>query len=138
MRITESRLRRIIRSVIAESFEETSWGGNGNKVNVGDVLNYFKENNIEPIILNKREYEEIFYKLSNGEEILPVITSKDRVNASNLDYPIIVVKRNGEIDYVLDGNHRLQKAKDKGEEFIKVSVLDLDDPRVPEEFVSMF
>ena len=134
MRITESRLR----SVIVESFKETSWGENGNKVSVGDVLNYFKENNIVPIILNKKEYKEIFYKLSNGEETLPVITSKDRVNAANLDYPIIAVKSNGEIDYILDGNHRLQKAKDLDVEFIKVSVLDLDDPRVPEEFVNIF
>ena len=102
-------MRQIIRSVIKESFEETGWGGgDGNRVSVGEVLDHFEEKNIKPIDMN---IEEVFYKLSNGEETLKVITSEGRVNAANLDYPIIVIKRNGEIEYALDGNHRLQKAK---------------------------
>ncbi len=39
--------------------------------------------------------------------------------------------RNGKIEYVLDGNHRLQKAKNDDVVFIEVNVLDLDDPRIP-------
>ena len=136
MRITENRSRQIIRSVIKESFEETGWGGeDGNRVSVGEVLDYFEEKNIKPIDMN---IEEVFYKLSNGEETLRVITSEDRVNAANLDYPIKVIKRNGEIEYALDGNHRLQKAKNAGKKTIKAFVLDLDDELTPDIYKNLF
>ena len=136
MRITENRSSQIIRSVIKESFEETGWGGeDGNRVSVGEVLDYFEEKNIKPIDMN---IEEVFYKLSNGEETLRVITSEDRVNAANLDYPIKVIKRNGEIEYALDGNHRLQKAKNVGKETIKAFVLDLDDELTPDIYKNLF
>ena len=142
MRITESRLRSITRSVISESLDGTSWEGgveSGEKITLCDVLDYFEVNNIVP----KEFYTlDLFYKLSDGKEVLYIIEkggedSNRRVKAASLEYPVIVVMRDRNIEYVLDGNHRLQKAKDLGIEFIKVSVLDLDDPRVPEEFVSI-
>jgi hypothetical protein len=60
-----------------------------------------------------------------------------------LDYPIIVVKSGGQYKYVLDGNHRLQKAIDEGVETIKAKVLDLSDPepkdpKTLEKFKRMF
>jgi hypothetical protein len=137
MKIDENRLRQIIRSVIKESFEETGWFDDvsGDRVRVGDILEYFKTSGIDPVEMN---IEDMFYKLSDGKETLEVITSEDRVNAANLDYPIIVIKRNGKIEYVLDGNHRLQKAKNIGEESIEVLVLDLDDDSVPEMYHRLF
>ena len=141
MRIIESRLRRIIRSVIAESLDGTRWGGeSGEKITLRDVLEYFKVNNIMP---KEFDTQDLFYKLSGGKEVLNIIEkggeeSNKRVEAASLDYPVIVVMRDRDIDYVLDGNHRLQKAKNDGIEFIKVCVLDLDDPRIPESYKMMF
>ena len=122
---------------IAESFEETGWFDDvsGNKVRVGDILEYFKTSGIDPVEMNIKD---MFYKLSGGEEVLKVVTGEDRVNAANLEYPIIVIKRVGNIEYVLDGNHRLQKAKNIGEESIKVLELDLDDDSVPEMYRRLF
>jgi hypothetical protein len=147
MRIAESRLRRIIRSVIAESLDGTRWRGSesGSDITLLEVLEYFKVNNIIP---EKFDTQALFYKLSGGKEVLRIIEkggeeSKRRVEAASLVYPVIVVMRNRDVDYILDGNHRLQKAYDlsknnKEYEKIEVSVLDLDDPRIPEKFVRIF
>ena len=147
MRIAESRLRRIIRSVIAESLDGTRWRGSesGSNITLREVLEYFKVNNIIP---EEFDTQALFYKLSGGKEVLRIIEkggeeSKRRVEAASLDYPVIGVMRNRDVDYILDGNHRLQKAYDlsknnKEYEKIEVSVLDLDDPRIPEKFVRIF
>ena len=58
--------------------------------------------------------------------------------AASLEYPIIVVKSDGQYRYVLDGNHRLQKAIDEEIESIKAKILDLDNPETPEKFKRMF
>ena len=120
----------------------TVWNSSDNTVVVSlrDILEYFQMRNIKPI---KMKTEEIFYKLSNENEILHIIEkggkdSEERVKNANLDYPITVVKRDCDIEYVLDGNHRLQKAKNTGEKFIEINVLDLNDPSIPEEFWDIF
>ena len=142
MRITESKLRRIIRSVIVESLDGTSWGGgeSGEKITLRDVLEYFKDNNIMP---KEFDTQSLFYKLSGGEEVLNITEkggeeSNRRVEAAILEYPVIVVMSDGDIKYVLDGNHRLQKAKNNDVESIQVYVLDLDDPCIPELYRAMF
>lgn len=63
---------------------------------------------------------------------------RDRVQQANLQYPIIVVKSNGRYTMILDGNHRLQKIINNGEQVAKAKVLDLDDQQVPQEFVALF
>ena len=37
----------------------------------------------------------------------------DRSERSSLDFPIIVLKKNGKYHMILDGHHRLLKAKNK-------------------------
>jgi hypothetical protein len=135
-------VERVLNMRIAESLDGTRWRGSesGSNITLLEVLEYFKVNNIIP---EEFDTQALFYKLSGGKEVLRIIEkggkeSKRRVEAASLDYPVIVVMRNRDVDYILDGNHRLQKAKDLGIENIKVSVLDLDDPRIPKEFVSMF
>ena len=57
---------------------------------------------------------------------------------ASLEYPVIVVKSEGQYRFVLDGNHRLQKAIDEKIESIKAKILDLDNPETPEVFKKMF
>ena len=66
-----------------------------------------------------------------------VTKEKTRIMKADLNYPIILIKRNGKFEYVLDGNHRLQKAIMTGEEYIKAKVLDLDNPNTPEKFTRL-
>jgi hypothetical protein len=61
-----------------------------------------------------------------------------RVTAANLEYPIIIVQSENKYRYILDGNHRLQKAINEENENIKVKILDLDDPDTPEMFKKVF
>ena len=122
--------------------DSTDWRSDESdeRITLRDVLEYFVYNSIMPKEFNTRE---LFYKFSDGKEVLRVVKkggeeSEERVKTASLEYPIVVIKREGDIEYVLDGNHRLQKAKNDDVEFIEVNVLDLDDPRIPEEFVRMF
>ena len=133
-----------MRNVIKESLDGTDWcgGENDERITLRDVLEYFEVNSIMPKEFNTRE---LFYKLSGGKKVLRIIKkggkeSEERVKTASLEYPIVVIKRDSKIEYVLDGNHRLQKAKNniKENEHIFVLELDMDDPRILEEFVSMF
>ena len=140
--LVENWRRLLSESILIESVDSTSWGDGEcvDKITLREVLDYFEDNSILP---KEFSTQKLFYKLSKGKEVLDIIKnggekSESRVKAASLEYPVIVVMRDSDIKYVLDGNHRLQKAKDLGKEFIKVSVLDLDDPRIPEAFVSMF
>ena len=60
----------------------------------------------------------------------------DRAMKANWDYSIIVSVKDGEYVEVLDGNHRLHKAVEKGKDTITVRLLDLS--KVPEEWLSVF
>ena len=120
----------------------TIWGDGDcvDKITLCEVLEYFKDKNIMPEMFDTRE---LFYKFSRGKEVLSIVKkggkeSERRVEDASLEYPIIVVMRDGDIEYVLDGNHRLQKVKMIGEESIKVLVLDLDDDRVSEIYRRIF
>jgi hypothetical protein len=133
-----------MRNVIKESLDGTDWcgGENDERITLRDVLEYFEVNSIMPKEFDTRE---LFYKLSGGKKVLRIIKkggkeSEERVKTASLEYPIVVIKRDSKIEYVLDGNHRLQKAKNniKENEHIFVLELDMDDPRILEEFVSMF
>lgn len=54
--------------------------------------------------------------------------TKDRVQKSDLKYPIIVVKNeHGKIFSVLDGTHRLQKAIEQGDKKINAKIVDKED-----------
>jgi hypothetical protein len=59
----------------------------------------------------------------------------DRAMKADLKYPIIITKNNGKYDMILDGNHRLHKAVEIGEDNIQAKVLDLS--KVP-EWLSVF
>jgi uncharacterized ParB-like nuclease family protein len=112
----------------AEDWRETSWtGADDEKVDIGQVVDYLGDNVVE---LNVSE-------LSSQLPSLPT-QGAERIAAASLDHPVIVVKSGGQYKYILDGNHRLQKAIDTEEETIKAKVLDLDNPETPEVFKRMF
>ena len=116
------------RSYLSEDWRtETDWEKGEEKITLGDVDNYLGN---ETDNINVSE-------LSQQIPSLPT-RGAERVSAASLDYPIIVVKSSGQYRYVLDGNHRLQKAIDQKVESIKAKILDLDNPETPEIFVRMF
>jgi len=116
------------RKFIAEDWRDTSWEDDGEKITIGDVVDYLGD---ETVDLNVLELSQQLPRSlpTHGEE---------RIAAANLDYPIIVIKDKGQYQFVLDGNHRLQKSIDEKAERIKAKILDLDNPETPEVFKKMF
>jgi len=111
------------RKYITEDWRDTSWETDDGKVTIGQVVDYLGEKTVD---VNVRE-------LSQQIPRRPT-TAAARVAAASLEFPIMVVKFGGKYQYVLDGNHRLQKAIDEDVESIKARILDLDNPETPEVF----
>ena len=107
-----------------KDWRDTHWSNNGETVWIADLITFLGNQVIE-------------IQISDLPKHLPT-TSQDRVDAANLDYPIIVLKSEGHYRYVLDGNHRLQQAIDKKRETIKGRVLSLDASGIPKVFKKIF
>ena len=115
------------REYITEDWRDTSWENDDEKVTIGDVLDYLEDAVVDIDVL----------ELSQQLPSLPT-QGAERIAAANLEFPIIVVKSGGQYRYVLDGNHRLQKAINQKAESIKAKILDLDNPKTPDIFKKMF
>ena len=112
---------------IAESWRDTSWENDEDKVTLGEIDDFLGDKTVDINVL----------ELSKQIPDLP-IRSKKRVNDANLDFPIIVVKKDGQFKHVLDGNHRLQKAINQEVETIEAKILDVSAEQTPERFRKMF
>jgi disulfide oxidoreductase YuzD len=112
--------------MLGEDWKDTSWEDNDGKITIGDIVDYIGDNvrNISVVDLQNKLKSQLD-KVTKDEE---------RIMKADLKYPIILVQKDGEFSYVLDGNHRLAKAIMTGEEYIKAKVLYLDDKNTPEEF----
>ena len=119
---------------IAESWRDTSWENDEDKVTLGEIDDFLGDKTVDINVL----------ELSKQIPALPT-RGEERVTAASLDFPIIVVKKDGQFKYVLDGNHRLQKAINSHEdpsistvETIKAKILDVSAEETPERFRKMF
>ena len=93
-------------------WEKTFWEDEkGNRVTIQDVLSALQD---EPIV--SLEVEPLI-QLSN------VIIEQHRKESADLSFPIIVVEQDGEIQFILDGHHRLQKTVDENRTHILAKVL---------------
>ena len=106
---------------------KTNWEKDEVKITLGDVDDYLGDETVD-------------IDVSELSQQLPPLPTRgaERIAAASLEYPIIVVKSGGQYRFVLDGNHRLQKAIDQEIESIKAKILDLDNPETPEVFKEMF
>ena len=117
---------KVDRKTISENWRDTSWEDDDGKITIGDITDYLG-NDIRNISVS-----DLQDKL--GDNVSSVTQGEERIMKADLQYPIILVQKDGEFSYVLDGNHRLAKAIMTGEEYIKAKVLYLDDKNTPEEF----
>ena len=116
------------RKYITEDWRDTSWKTDDDKVTIGEVVDYLGDETVDINVL----------ELSQQLPSLPTRGAK-RVAAASLEYPIIVVKSDGQYRYVLDGNHRLQRAIDEEVESIKAKILDVSaEAKTPERFKRTF
>ena len=122
-------IEKPFKQTIKEDWKDTSWEDDEIKITIGDIVDYIGNTVVDiPISYLKKVLKTQLDKVTKEEE---------RIMKADLQYPIIVVKKDGNITYVLDGNHRLQKAIMTGEEYIKAKVLDMDNPDVPQAFTRL-
>ena len=92
---------------------------------------------LQDIIVNAASY--VKSKKINPYELEPLLIQTerdpDRVQAADLQYPIIVTTENGQYKKILDGQHRLEKALHLKVP-INVRVINLDE--APEEYQRLF
>ena len=79
---------RITESILIESLDRTSWGDSEcvDKITLHEVLEYFKDKNIMPEIFDTRE---LFYKLSNGKEVLNIVKKGSRLFLIKEDFRVL-------------------------------------------------
>ena len=120
-------LYNIIKESINEGdWKDTAWEDDDGKITIGDIVDYIGDN------VRNISVSDLQNKLRS--QLDKVTKDEERIMKADLQYPIILVQKDGEFSYVLDGNHRLAKAILTGEEYIKAKVLYLDDKNTPEEF----
>tara|TARA_R110000803_G_scaffold28793_1_gene66294 strand:+ start:1306 stop:1620 length:315 start_codon:yes stop_codon:yes gene_type:complete len=77
---------------------------------------------IQDILVELQDEPAISLKIDALSHIPSTVIEENRKEAADLSYPIIVVEKDGELEYILDGHHRRQKAIDEKRSHIYVKV----------------
>lgn len=110
---------------LKENWEDTSWANDGEEVTLKDLLNLIKDYPIVKAPIEKVK-KIVIKKDSGGIE-------SNRLNIADFKYPIIIiVDDSGNYQYILDGNHRANKAIDNNLKFIPAKLVNIKN--LPQEF----
>jgi hypothetical protein len=111
---------------LKEDWQKTSWTGkNGQKITLTQLLNIIKDYPIIQAPIEKIK-KIVIKKDSGGIE-------SDRLSAADFKYPIIIVVDDNEnYKYILDGNHRANKAIDAELKSIPAKLVNIK--KLPQEF----
>ena len=111
---------------VAEGGAETSWSDGNEKITLQDILELTKHIKQINLPINDNLKNKLIHWDGNPEEIERI----NQVTVSN-QFPILVMLDNqGQIDWILDGNHRLHKAIQSQAKTIPAKLIrpsDLDD-----------
>jgi len=124
----------VLKSLIVEKKDPagmgTFWKDGDLKVTMEDVISYLDQQKIPVKDVDLNKVKEILIDQDyTGKQ-------KDRVKKANLNYPIIVIVKDGKYKSILDGNHRIFKAVEQDLKTIKVRELDLN--KAPKEYKKLF
>jgi hypothetical protein len=119
-------------------YEDTTWSDGKLTITMQDVESKLAELE-SPVISIPVEgvaHLDIHTRHKPNKTPEQVKSTYDRAMKADLKYPIIITKNSGKYDMILDGNHRLHKAVELGDDNIQAKVLDLS--KVPDEWLSVF
>ena len=106
--------RRKLRRLILETWLQTKWDAGDNVVTIQDVIGYLDQAKRAVTMIRAQKLREMLPKSS-------LDLAPERVASADIRHPLIVVvdSETNQLLYVLDGNHRLQRAVniDKGERY---------------------
>lgn len=112
------------------SFSYTSWETDSQKLTIGDVLDYLDKIGCKTVNFPiDKIWDLCCHKGKENYE------NSNRVQNAKLEYPIIMVEKNGEY-IILDGHHRLMKAKSLDHKTINARVFNIE--KSPELFKKLF
>jgi hypothetical protein len=136
---TDSRLIYEAYTDAHPGYEDTTWADATGKLTITmqDVERKLAELRSPVISIPVRSVAHLDIHTRHKPNKTPeeVKSTYDRAMKADLKYPIIITNNNGRYDMILDGNHRLHKAIEIGEDNIQAKVLDLS--KVP-EWLSVF
>ena len=117
--------RMVPNCVIKEGLEDTSWENNGKKITLQQLLDVIKNYPVVQAPIEK--VKKIYLRPTDG------CIEPDRVSNADIKYPIIiVVDDSGNYKYILDGNHRANKAIENGSKTIPAKLVNIK--KLPPEF----
>jgi predicted transcriptional regulator len=98
--------RKIQKQGVAEGGAETSWSNDTDTITLQDILELTKHIKQINLLINDNLKSKLLHWEGNPEEIERV----NQVTVSNQFPILIMVDNQGQIEWILDGNHRLHKA----------------------------
>jgi uncharacterized ParB-like nuclease family protein len=126
------KLQFLYESIHGENWGNTSWtdtiNGKEITVTINDLMNVAK--NVPVIEMLTKTLEP--YALHKDKKDAETLAN---VQKSDLQYPIIVLKKQGKYQ-ILDGHHRLQKAINNNIEKIKAKLIDIN--TLPKDYQELF
>ena len=100
--------------MLINNWEQTFWEDDqGNRTTIQEVLEELQD---KPIVS---------LEVASLTHLRRSTIEPDRKEKADLSFPIIVREKDNKFECILDGNHRLQKAIDKGETHISAKILKL-------------
>ena len=163
MKLNRRQLRRLIESTIKEAWTDTAWKNDDGEVTIGDVDRYLGpamvDVNIRTLVSQMRNPPSKIITSQERVDMADFGEYKENASPDERDpsrdwiwFPVYILKKDGKLLSVLDGNHRLEKAVQNNYtmhiakwpegvqrdfDTIKAKVLDLDDPNTPEDFIAV-
>lgn len=108
-----------------------SWQKGGVRIEIGDVLDHLDEKGIG---VSKVPIRDIFHLCIHKGKVSG--EAMDRSRRSDPSFPILILKKGGKYHMILDGHHRLLRAKNNKITHIRARVFDLED--APPHFIEVF
>jgi len=102
----EEGIEIVYEKVVAEGGAETSWSNDTDTITLQDILELTKHIKQINLPINDNLKSKLLHWEGNPEEIERV----NQVTVSNQFPILIMVNEQGQIEWILDGNHRLHKA----------------------------
>jgi hypothetical protein len=117
-----------------EDWVKTSWTiGKDKTIGILELENLMEKLNSEKVEI---PIDDIWNLCVHKKKLNKV--TKERSDESDLSFPIIICRDlDGEFSRIIDGNHRLLKAKTLGEKFITAKVLDLREVKKIQELLNL-
>lgn len=78
---------------------------------------------IQDVLLTLQDEPVVSLEAGTLTQLSNVIIEQHRKEGADLSFPIIVVEKDGEIQFILDGHHRLQKAVDENRTHVLAKVM---------------